>query len=87
MDPSVSDANRAAFEAGSVAAYPRLLSFALSLCRNQADAHDLVQDTIERALRCWALFRDGDAPDRWMLTILRRPSPPLPRRSRRRGRR
>jgi RNA polymerase sigma-70 factor (ECF subfamily) len=72
MDPSVNDADRAAFEAGVVAAYPRLLSFALGLCRNQADAHDLVQDTVERGLRCWALFREGDSPDRWMLTILRR---------------
>jgi len=72
MDPSRNDGDRAAFEAGVVAAYPRLLSFALGLCRNQADAHDLVQDTVERSLRCWGLFREGDAPDRWMMTILRR---------------
>jgi RNA polymerase sigma-70 factor (ECF subfamily) len=72
MDPSVNGARGAAFEEGLVAFYPRLFSLALRLCRNQADAHDLVQDAVERGLRCQALFRDGDTPDRWMSTILRR---------------
>ncbi|HSS40561.1 MAG TPA: RNA polymerase sigma factor, partial [Polyangia bacterium] len=31
-----------------------------------------VQDAVERGLRRRALFRTGDAPDRWMSTILRR---------------
>jgi len=62
----------AAFEKRLVAFYPRLYPLALRLCGNQADAHDLVQDTVERGLRCRTLFRTGDAPDRWMYTILRR---------------
>jgi RNA polymerase sigma-70 factor, ECF subfamily len=69
MDPSV---NHNTFEEGLVALYPRLLPLALRLCRDRADAHDLVQDTVERGLRCRALFRTGDKPDRWMSTILRR---------------
>lgn len=72
MDSSVNRATRSAFEAGLVACYPRLFPLALRLCRNRADAHDLVQDTLERGLRCRAHFRTGDAPDRWMSTILRR---------------
>jgi len=69
MDPSV---NRHTFEEGIVALYPRLFPLALRLCRDRADAHDLVQDAVERGLRCRALFRTGDTPDRWMSTILRR---------------
>src|SRR5262245_5421591 len=72
MDPSVSRGARAAFEEGLVAFYPRLFPLALRLCRNHADAHDLVHDTIERGLRCRTLFRTGDSPNRWMCTILRR---------------
>jgi RNA polymerase sigma-70 factor, ECF subfamily len=69
MDPSV---NRDTFEEGIVALYPRLFPLALRLCRDRADAHDLVQDAVERGLRCRALFRTGETPDRWMSTILRR---------------
>jgi len=69
MDPSV---NHDTFEEGLVALYPRLFPLALRLCRDRADAHDLVQDAVERGLRCRALFRTGDTPDRWMSTILRR---------------
>ena len=69
MDPSV---NHNTFEEGIVALYPRLFPLALRLCRDRSDAHDLVQDTVERGLRCRALFRTGDTPDRWMSTILRR---------------
>jgi RNA polymerase sigma-70 factor (ECF subfamily) len=69
MDPSV---KRDTFEEGLVALYPRLFPLALRLCRDRADAHDLVQDTVERGLRCRAMFRTGDTPDRWMSTILRR---------------
>jgi RNA polymerase sigma-70 factor, ECF subfamily len=72
MDPSVNRDRGAAFEEGLVALYPRLFPLALRLCRNQADAHDLVQDAVERGLRRRTLFRSGDAPDRWMCTILRR---------------
>src|SRR4051812_31825973 len=72
MDSSVNCDTGAAFEKGLVTFYPRLFPMALRLCRNRANAHDLVQDTVERGLRCRTLFRSGDAPDRWMFTILRR---------------
>ncbi|MES1206940.1 MAG: RNA polymerase sigma factor [Pseudomonadota bacterium] len=60
------------FEEKIVAFYPQLISLARRWCGNKADAHDLVQDAVERGLRCRALFRTGDSPDRWMSTILRR---------------
>ena len=72
MDLSVNCATSAAFEKGLVAFYSRLYPLALRLCRNPADAHDLVQDAVERGLRRRSLFRTGDTPDRWMYTILRR---------------
>lgn len=59
------------FEEKLVAFYPQLMPLARRWCRNEADAHDLVQDAVERGLRCRALFRTDDAPDRWMSTILR----------------
>jgi RNA polymerase sigma-70 factor, ECF subfamily len=60
------------FEEKLVALYPQLMPLALRWCRNAADAHDLVQDAVERGLRCRALFVTDGAPDRWMCTILRR---------------
>lgn len=59
------------FEEKLVAFYPQLIPLAMRWCRNEADAHDLVQDAVEKGLRCRALFRTGDAPDRWLSTILR----------------
>lgn len=82
MDPSV---KRDTFEEGLVALYPRLFPLALRLCRDRADAHDLVQDAVERGLRCRALFRTGETPDRWMSTILRRIFVDAYRTRRRRG--
>jgi len=61
-----------AFEAGLVDLYPQLLRFAERLSGSRADAHDLVQDAMERGLRRRGLFRSGGTPDRWMTTILRR---------------
>jgi RNA polymerase sigma-70 factor, ECF subfamily len=43
---------------------------ALSLTRNQADAEDLVQDTLVRAFRGIERF-DGRHPRAWVLTIMR----------------
>jgi len=59
------------FEEKLVAFYPQLIPLAMRWCRNEADAHDLVQDAVEKGLRCRSLFRSGDAPDRWLSTILR----------------
>jgi RNA polymerase sigma factor (sigma-70 family) len=72
MDPSGKPDTRATFDQGLVAFYDRLFPLAFRLCRNEADARDLVQDAVERGLRHRGLFRHGDAPDRWICTILRR---------------
>jgi RNA polymerase sigma-70 factor (ECF subfamily) len=47
-----------------------MLRVARSLTRNQADAEDLVQDTLLRAYRAIDRF-DGRYPRAWLLTILR----------------
>ena len=47
-----------------------MFGFARSLTRNDADAEDLVQDTLIRAYRSIARF-DGQHPRAWLLTILR----------------
>lgn len=47
-----------------------LARVALSLTRNQADAEDLVQDTLVRAYKAIDRF-DGRHPRAWLLTILR----------------
>jgi RNA polymerase sigma-70 factor (ECF subfamily) len=43
---------------------------ALRLSRNQADARDLVQDTLERALRSFHRYQQGTSCRSWLLTIL-----------------
>ncbi len=40
------------------------------LLRNPSDAADLVQDTVEKALRCWRQFRPGSRMRAWLLTIM-----------------
>jgi RNA polymerase sigma-70 factor (ECF subfamily) len=48
---------------------PRLRRFALSLTGNAADADDLVQDAVERALRNLHRWEDGTRLDSWMFRI------------------
>jgi RNA polymerase sigma-70 factor, ECF subfamily len=50
-------------------AEPFLRSLAVRLCRNRADANDLVQDTFERALR-WGGRDHPRNPRAWLGTIL-----------------
>ncbi len=52
-----------------VATLPRLRRFALSLSGNAGDADDLVQDTVERALRNLHRWQDGTRLDSWMFRI------------------
>jgi RNA polymerase sigma-70 factor (ECF subfamily) len=48
-----------------------LLAFALKLCRQPQDAHDLVQDTFERALRAWAGAQPPPTNERaWLCMVL-----------------
>jgi RNA polymerase sigma-70 factor (ECF subfamily) len=49
---------------------PYLRAIALRLCRNQADADDLLQDTFERALRRWDRFEKGSNARAWLTTIM-----------------
>lgn len=61
---------RAAFDSYVVPEIEVLLRVARSLTRNDADAEDLVQDTLVRAFRGLDSF-DGRHPRAWLLTILR----------------
>jgi RNA polymerase sigma-70 factor (ECF subfamily) len=51
-------------------AAPGLRARALRLCRNPSDAEDLLQDTIERALRFEASFEPGTNLKAWLHQIL-----------------
>lgn len=48
---------------------PRLHGLALRLCRNRADADDLVQEVFLRALRAWPRFQGRSDPGTWLYTI------------------
>jgi RNA polymerase sigma factor (sigma-70 family) len=50
---------------------PRLRRFAFSLSRNGADADDLTQATIERALRSREQWHPGTRLDSWLYRIMR----------------
>lgn len=49
---------------------PRLRPRAMQLCRNQQDAQDLVQDTVERALRFESHFIPGSNLKAWLSQVL-----------------
>ena len=65
MTPSVT------FEDELTGLLPRLRRFAHGLSRNSADADDLTQMTIERALRSKAQWQPGSRLDRWLYKIMR----------------
>ena len=50
---------------------PRLRRFAHSLSRNSADADDLAQATVERALRSRDQWEPGSRLDSWLYRIMR----------------
>lgn len=60
------------FQTELVDLLPRLRRFARVLARSDADAHDLVQETVERALTKRGGFRLGTRLDSWTFTIMRR---------------
>lgn len=60
-----------AFEHELLALVPRLRRFARSLVRDPADADDLTQQTIERALRARAQWEPGSRLDAWTMKIMR----------------
>ena len=60
-----------AFQGDLTGLLPDLNRFARSLTRNEDDAHDLVQDCVERALNKRALFQDGTSLKSWLFTLMR----------------
>jgi RNA polymerase sigma factor (sigma-70 family) len=59
------------FEGELSALLPRLRRFAHALSRNGADADDLTQMTVERALRSKAQWQPGTRLDSWACRIMR----------------
>jgi RNA polymerase sigma factor (sigma-70 family) len=59
------------FEDELIALLPRLRRFAHSLSRSPADADDLTQATIERALRSREQWQPGTRLDSWLYRIMR----------------
>ncbi len=60
-----------AFERELLALLPRLRRFARSLARDAADADDLTQIAVERALKARAQWQQGTRLDAWMMRIMR----------------
>jgi RNA polymerase sigma-70 factor (ECF subfamily) len=66
MDPSLDP-----IRAQIIALLPRLRRFAIALTGSIADGDDLVQDTVERALKGLHLWEEGTRLDSWMFRIAR----------------
>ncbi|MFA7324572.1 MAG: sigma-70 family RNA polymerase sigma factor [Candidatus Nanopelagicales bacterium] len=79
--PLSDSARRAAFAEYVEPEIPVLLRVARTLTASDADAEDLVQETVIRAYRALAGF-DGAHPRAWLLTILRHTASNLRRRTR-----
>ena len=60
-----------AFERELLTLLPRLRRFARALARDAADAHDLVQAALERALKAREQWAPGTRLDSWMMRIMR----------------
>ena len=60
------------FQTGLVSLLPRLRRFARVLRPADADAQDLVQQTVERCLLARDTFRPGTRLDSWAFTVMRR---------------
>ena len=60
-----------AFERELLTLLPRLRRFARSLARDAADADDLTQGAIERALVARTQWQPGTRMDSWMMKIMR----------------
>lgn len=59
------------FETDLLTLLPRLRRFALSLSRDAADADDLCQASLERALKARGQWQPGTRLDSWMYRIMR----------------
>lgn len=59
------------FKREMLKALPSLRAFAVSICKNQDRADDLVQDTVMKAWAKQELFQPGTNLKAWLFTILR----------------
>lgn len=59
------------FRRDMVAHIPRLRGYAMSLARSNAEADDLVQETLMKAWRARSRFEVGSNLQAWLFTILR----------------
>jgi RNA polymerase sigma-70 factor (ECF subfamily) len=59
------------FESELLTLLPRLRRFARALARDAADADDLLQLALERALKARGQFAPGTRMDAWMMRIMR----------------
>lgn len=65
-------ANQASVTKGEIVdLIPALRAFARSLCRNDVDADDLVQETLMRAIVSLHTFQPGTKLKSWLFTIMR----------------
>ena len=67
---AAASAVRREFEAQALPHLDALYAAAMRLCRNPADAQDLVQDAMMRAYSAWASFIAGSNCRAWLLRIL-----------------
>jgi len=69
--PSPADDRRSAFEREALPLLDVVYRVALRLSGDAADADDLTQETMLKALRAWDRFTPGTNLKAWLLTILR----------------
>ena len=67
----IPDGNRRTFEAQALPHLDALYRVALRFAGDEAQAEDLVQDTMLKAYRAWHQYRPGTNLRAWLLTILR----------------
>ena len=67
----MSDQKRRSFEEEALPHLDAVYRVALRLCGNEAQAEDLTQETMLKAYRSWAQYREGTNARAWLLTILR----------------
>lgn len=68
---AIGDGRLEAFERELLTLLPRLRRFARALARDAADADDLTQMALERALRSRSRWEWGTRMDSWMMKIMR----------------
>ena len=67
----ISARSRTAFEQLAVPLLPSLLNHAFWLTRNEAEAEDLAQEALSKALRAYDSFAEGTNFKAWVFRILR----------------